>query len=105
MRSIGILHDIIGMALMPDSSDGSKHRPGSENRDTQYHDRQERWNRAEDIRKDLSPQDREELRQRAEALIPEATRAIVRPDSTAYAKMIDAHELEILADEFDSDRE
>lgn len=99
IHSIKILHDIIGMALTPDVSKSSTPADVSSVPPRDYNDRQERRRQADAIRKDMSPQEREELKEHAEARMPEATRNVVKPDSKPYAMMIDSLELDILADE------
>ncbi len=99
IRSIGILPDIIGSALSSETSPADVSKDAEEVSEIGYEERVVQRNEAKDIRSEMTEQERNDLYRQAEVRIPDTTRDIVKPDSRAYAMMIDAIELDILVEE------
>lgn len=93
---------IIGTPLVaPEPStvkdrDAEHHSRDKEAKRQQHEAELLRRQQAEEQRNQMTTRDRQTLRQQAEARIPDATKQVVKPESAAYAKMIDALELAIL---------
>jgi len=109
IHSFSIVPQLIGQAIRwHEEHQASRERTRAMERAITHEDRErkveaQRRQEAVQRRTQMSEKDRSILRRQAEARIPDATRQVVDPQSAAYAKMIESHELDILMERHSSE--
>lgn len=105
VHSFSIIPEIIGQATAEQEQVRAKEQREAQQRRDEEKKRQQqaveqrRREQAAEQREKMSKRERQALRKQAEARIPDATKQVVDPQGGAYAKMVDALELDILTEQ------